>query len=132
MTDNEENHGAALLREIDTMGWSHPEWAERAMRHAEALIADAKSFAELVATTTVERDQARNEVMALRVAKEQAEAALVTALEQRDRARGKLLALFCKDDNCPTRLRSEDSPYVCDGCPVGAALADDPPKGGTP
>lgn len=167
MTDNGQDHGAALL-----------EWF---INRPQMYTADAEKLAN---NLIAERDQARNEVMALRVAKEQAEAALETEVaraekaeadlefahnakdhwtkkayenlaraeraeaerdvavaraekaeaeaatwkERAERARGELLARFCKADNCPPGLRSEDSPYICDGCPVGATLADNPPK----
>jgi DNA repair exonuclease SbcCD ATPase subunit len=50
---SDEDHGAALLEAIERR-----RAGSDIRRHAEAVIADAKSFAELVATTTVERDAA--------------------------------------------------------------------------
>lgn len=100
MTDNGQNHGAALLEVLrDGLGYDPESRDYRVSReatvHAEALIA--------------ERDQARNEVMALRIAKEQTEAALDTAKHEIEVLRNDNAALVMGADALVARAEKAEA-----------------------
>jgi len=130
--EQDEDHVAELLAMLRN-GDVH---RRKAIEHAEALIAERDKLRHSFDLIAADRDR----VIAERDAALQANVGLsklhVDILEeidslkgQLDRAQAYLLASRCKDDDCPPGIEIEDSPYICDSCPVGFALADEPVSG---